>query len=514
MKRAIRSSIDRPPFHGGRSRWEQPSGDGARQRSLYPSRRREGGRVARSSAFLAVSARVLDVRANPARAELRASSREEHVEVTDCILRCSPAVRVAGVQWPPPCSNLNGSIRQRSLHSRRDTRHFCPVQVFVARSRFVGRSPNGDQCALGNTSWPGDRLSVQGECQMRVEIQRQSVTRRCRSAILVAATLMLPPNCGIATAQGLTGALIGTVTDERDGVLAGARVTITSPALIGGRETQLTNDKGQLRFPSLPPVLHVRDRTRGIHPLLRSGYAHRGRRHYRETDRSDSCGRCAIGRGRGDWLTHRPTKPRVRNAFRFRRHRRDSDATNQHARLPQGRPRRVADIAVKRYRDDHFRLRLRHQRKPVSHRWHEHDLSVQWRRANGARCRFHSRSTGRRGRSVGRVRQHAGRRDQRRHQARRRAVLGTMRRTTDRRPLSPAHQSRSPISARTHSKAVMDARSTRISPTASAVRPFANGCGSSEDISGCATTTASRAPIRRSRAGTRRRSSSRSSRGG
>ena len=64
---------------------------------------------------------------------------------------------------------------------------------------------------------------------------------------------MLPPNCGIATAQGLTGALIGTVTDERDGVLAGARVTITSPALIGGRETQLTTDKGHLRFPSLPP---------------------------------------------------------------------------------------------------------------------------------------------------------------------------------------------------------------------------------------------------------------------
>ena len=259
---------------------------------------------------------------------------------------------------------------------------------------------------------------------MRVEIQRQSVTRRCRSAILVAATLMLPPNCGIATAQGLTGALIGTVTDERDG---GTRRCARHDHVAGAdwRSRDAAHQRqGATAIPVLASgYLHVRDRTRGIHPLLRSGYAHRGRRHYRETDRSDSSGRCGIGLGRGDWLTHRPTKPRVRNAFRFRGHRRDSDATNQHARLPQGRPRRVADIAVKRYGDDHFRLRLRHQRKPVSHRWHEHDLSVQWRRANGARCRFHSRSTGRRGRSVGRVRQHAGRRDQRRHQARRRAVV-------------------------------------------------------------------------------------------
>jgi len=79
----------------------------------------------------------------------------------------------------------------------------------------------------------------------------------CRSVVLVAATLMLPPNSDIASAQGLTGALIGTVTDERDGVLAGASVTITSPALLGGQATLVTSDTGQLRFPSLPPGVYA-----------------------------------------------------------------------------------------------------------------------------------------------------------------------------------------------------------------------------------------------------------------
>ena len=70
---------------------------------------------------------------------------------------------------------------------------------------------------------------------------------------LAAAYLLLP---GIATAQGLMGALIGTVKDEQGGVLAGARVSIRSPALIGGPETLITTDKGQLRFPSLPAGLY------------------------------------------------------------------------------------------------------------------------------------------------------------------------------------------------------------------------------------------------------------------
>ena len=54
-------------------------------------------------------------------------------------------------------------------------------------------------------------------------------------------------------AQSVTGALIGTVKDTQGGVLSGAVVRVSSPALIGGAETIRTNEKGQLRFPALPP---------------------------------------------------------------------------------------------------------------------------------------------------------------------------------------------------------------------------------------------------------------------
>jgi len=58
------------------------------------------------------------------------------------------------------------------------------------------------------------------------------------------------------SAQGLTGALVGTVRDAQGGVLPGAAVHVHSSALIGGRTTVTTNDKGQLRFPALPPRLY------------------------------------------------------------------------------------------------------------------------------------------------------------------------------------------------------------------------------------------------------------------
>ena len=57
----------------------------------------------------------------------------------------------------------------------------------------------------------------------------------------------------IADAQGLTGALIGTVKDAQGGVLPGVSVRVSSTALIAGDVTMTTSDRGQLRFPSLPP---------------------------------------------------------------------------------------------------------------------------------------------------------------------------------------------------------------------------------------------------------------------
>jgi hypothetical protein len=74
---------------------------------------------------------------------------------------------------------------------------------------------------------------------------------------LLATACLLQP-C-LAAAQGLTGALIGTVKDAQGGVITGAVVTVSSPALIGGSATVTTNEKGQLRFPALPPGPYVLD---------------------------------------------------------------------------------------------------------------------------------------------------------------------------------------------------------------------------------------------------------------
>jgi len=68
--------------------------------------------------------------------------------------------------------------------------------------------------------------------------------------LIVAACVLFP---GFAVAQGLTGALIGTVRDAQGGVLPGARVRVSSPALIGGAMSLTTDEKGQLRFSTLPP---------------------------------------------------------------------------------------------------------------------------------------------------------------------------------------------------------------------------------------------------------------------
>ena len=59
---------------------------------------------------------------------------------------------------------------------------------------------------------------------------------------------MVPAAAG---AQGLTGALIGTVKDEQGGVLPGARVRLSSPALIGGPLHGHDEREGPAAFPAL-----------------------------------------------------------------------------------------------------------------------------------------------------------------------------------------------------------------------------------------------------------------------
>jgi len=72
----------------------------------------------------------------------------------------------------------------------------------------------------------------------------------------VVALVLLPT---IAGAQGMTGTLIATVKDAQGGVLPRAIVRLTSPALIGGPVTLVTNEKGPLRFSALPPGLYALD---------------------------------------------------------------------------------------------------------------------------------------------------------------------------------------------------------------------------------------------------------------
>ena len=73
---------------------------------------------------------------------------------------------------------------------------------------------------------------------------------RLLAQTLTVACLLIPQ---IAVAQGLTGALVGTVKDAEGGVLSGAVVRISSPALIDGELTTKTDERGQWRFPSVPP---------------------------------------------------------------------------------------------------------------------------------------------------------------------------------------------------------------------------------------------------------------------
>ena len=75
----------------------------------------------------------------------------------------------------------------------------------------------------------------------------------CRQRTVLSVLLALVLLHGVAAAQGLTGALIGTVKDDQGGVLANAVVRLGSPALIPGLVTLTTNERGQLRFPSSPP---------------------------------------------------------------------------------------------------------------------------------------------------------------------------------------------------------------------------------------------------------------------
>jgi hypothetical protein len=94
------------------------------------------------------------------------------------------------------------------------------------------------------------------------------MTRAARGSLWVALmTVVAVTACpGFACSQELTGALVGTVKDVQGGAIEHADVRVTSTALIGGSLATITNDKGQLRFPLLPPGSYTLD-------IQKSGFA-------------------------------------------------------------------------------------------------------------------------------------------------------------------------------------------------------------------------------------------------
>src|SRR4029453_10780622 len=73
---------------------------------------------------------------------------------------------------------------------------------------------------------------------------------RCLSLTFLASLLIVPAT---GSAQGLPGAIVGTVKDPDGAVVPGATVRLSSPALLGGGLQTISSDRGQWRFHVLPP---------------------------------------------------------------------------------------------------------------------------------------------------------------------------------------------------------------------------------------------------------------------
>ena len=80
----------------------------------------------------------------------------------------------------------------------------------------------------------------------------RTADRVASRATLVVVALLTLGNFAVS-AQTLTGSIFGTVFDTGGLALPGVTVTVSSPQLIQGQESRVTNDRGQYRFPALPP---------------------------------------------------------------------------------------------------------------------------------------------------------------------------------------------------------------------------------------------------------------------
>jgi hypothetical protein len=95
--------------------------------------------------------------------------------------------------------------------------------------------------------------------------------RRFTGLLGVVVGLLLFAGSPPAFAQGTTGSVNGTVTDNTGAVLPGVSVTSSGPAIMGV-QTAVTNEQGQYRFPSLPPGTYkLQYELSGFNTVVRDG---------------------------------------------------------------------------------------------------------------------------------------------------------------------------------------------------------------------------------------------------
>src|SRR5262245_43454233 len=100
---------------------------------------------------------------------------------------------------------------------------------------------------------------------------RSRVLRALRLLSTVCVMIVLPLPLDAQTTSSTTGALNGKVTDRTSAVLPGVTVTISSPSMMGTRDT-VTGEDGFYRFAAIPPGDYtVAFELSGFTPLKREG---------------------------------------------------------------------------------------------------------------------------------------------------------------------------------------------------------------------------------------------------
>jgi hypothetical protein len=92
------------------------------------------------------------------------------------------------------------------------------------------------------------------------------------AAVLAALAITSLPSSAMAQVQ--TGSILVRVTDEQGAAMPGVAIAISSPALVAGTMSGVTNEGGAYRFPSLPPGTYsVKVELQGFQTVIRENMA-------------------------------------------------------------------------------------------------------------------------------------------------------------------------------------------------------------------------------------------------